>query len=128
MCYQNPRKCKCIFRRENLEKTFQTKLTSIFSFIRSFPLVEFHSIIKVHCLSQPKMTYNFSGKVVIVTGSSSGIGEDAVINFAKSGAKVVVCGRNESRVSLVAEKCKKVSPNGLNHWKSWPMYQRKTIA
>ena len=59
------------------------------------------------------MTYNFSGKVVIVTGSSSGIGEDAVIEFAKSGAQVVVSGRNESRAKAVAEKCKKVSPTGL---------------
>ena len=59
------------------------------------------------------MTFNFSGKVVIVTGSSSGIGEDAAINFAKSGAQVVVTGRDESRANLVAEKCKKVSPTGL---------------
>ena len=59
------------------------------------------------------MSYNFTGKVVIVTGSSSGIGEDAVINFAKSGAQVVVTGRNESRANLVAEKCKNVSPAQL---------------
>lgn len=60
------------------------------------------------------MTYNFTGKVVIVTGSSSGIGEDAVVNFAKSGAQVVVTGRDESRVSKVAKKCKEVSPTSLD--------------
>ena len=59
------------------------------------------------------MTYNFSSKVVIVTGSTSGIGGDAVIAFAKSGAQVVVTGRNESRAAAVAEKCKNVSPAGL---------------
>ena len=59
------------------------------------------------------MTFNFGGKVVLVTGSSSGIGEDAVIEFAKSGAQVVVTGRDESRANLVADKCKKVSPTGL---------------
>lgn len=59
------------------------------------------------------MTYNFTGRVVIVTGSSSGIGEDAVIQFAKSGAQVVVTGRNESRAKAVAEKCLQVSPGKL---------------
>ena len=57
---------------------------------------------------------NFEGKVVIVTGSSSGIGEDAVISFARCGAQVVVTGRSESRAKVVAEKCIKVSPNGLD--------------
>lgn len=37
------------------------------------------------------------GKVAIVTGSTSGIGQAAAILFAKEGAKVVVTGRNEQR-------------------------------
>lgn len=48
----------------------------------------------------------FSGKVVIVTGASSGIGEDAAIEFAKLGAKVVLVGRNEGRLNGVADKIK----------------------
>lgn len=54
---------------------------------------------------------NFEGKVVIVTGSSSGIGEDAIINFARCGAQVVVTGRNESRAKVVAGKS---SPSGID--------------
>lgn len=49
---------------------------------------------------------NFSGKVVIVTGSASGIGEDAAIEFAKLGAKVVLVDINEERLKIVAEKMK----------------------
>ncbi|KAI1306067.1 L-xylulose reductase [Halotydeus destructor] len=59
------------------------------------------------------MMYDFSDKVVIVTGSSSGIGEDAVISFAKYGAQVVVTGRNADRVAAVAEKCVQASPANL---------------
>jgi NAD(P)-dependent dehydrogenase (short-subunit alcohol dehydrogenase family) len=48
-----------------------------------------------------------SGKVVIVTGATSGIGKGCAIEFAKAGAKVVVTGRNEERgantVRLVKE-------------------------
>ncbi|KAI1306011.1 L-xylulose reductase [Halotydeus destructor] len=57
--------------------------------------------------------FDFSGKVVIVTGSSSGIGEDAVISFAKHGAQVVVAGRNADRVAAVAAKCVQASPTNL---------------
>lgn len=49
-------------------------------------------------------------KVVLVTGSSAGIGEATVISFAKLGCKVVVHGTNESRVKQVAIKCSEVSP------------------
>lgn len=55
------------------------------------------------------MAYNFSGKVALVTGSSSGIGKDLVINFAKLGAQVVVTGRSEEKIKLVADECSKVS-------------------
>lgn len=43
-------------------------------------------------------------KVAIVTGSTSGMGRATAVLFAKEGAKVVVCGRNEKRAkSVVAE-------------------------
>lgn len=57
---------------------------------------------------------DFSGKVVLVTGASSGIGEDAAIGFAELGAKVVIVGRNEDRLHAVAEKIKNAgSPTPL---------------
>ncbi|CAG2115215.1 unnamed protein product, partial [Medioppia subpectinata] len=49
--------------------------------------------------------------VVLVTGSSSGIGETTALLFAKLGAKVVVTGRDANRVDDVANQCYQISPN-----------------
>ncbi|CAG2161288.1 unnamed protein product [Oppiella nova] len=53
------------------------------------------------------------GKVVLITGSSTGIGAQTAIQFAKSGAQVVVTGRNGQRVSDVGKQCSDISPKGL---------------
>ncbi|CAH2049023.1 unnamed protein product, partial [Iphiclides podalirius] len=50
---------------------------------------------------------SFKDKVVIVTGSSSGIGASTAIEFAKEGAHVVIVGRNEAKLASVREKCEK---------------------
>ncbi|RWS27342.1 L-xylulose reductase-like protein [Leptotrombidium deliense] len=54
----------------------------------------------------------FDGKVVIVTGSTSGNGEHTAIKFAENGAKVVITGRNEQRMQNVVKRCDEVSPKG----------------
>ncbi len=61
------------------------------------------------------MSYSkdFSGKVVLITGSSSGIGEGTAILFSKLGANVVITGRNAQNVKRVAKLCQSVSPKGL---------------
>lgn len=56
---------------------------------------------------------NFENKVVLVTGSSSGIGEASVVLFSKLGAKVVVTGRDAQKVEAVTKKCEQVSPQNL---------------
>lgn len=45
----------------------------------------------------------FAGKVVLVTGSTTGIGEACARVFAESGAAVMVAGRNEPRGRTVVE-------------------------
>ena len=45
---------------------------------------------------------NFSGKHILVTGASRGIGKATAIAFAKEGAKVVISGRREEEVAVDA--------------------------
>lgn len=47
----------------------------------------------------------FSGKVVVITGASSGIGAQAAKDFAKLGASLVVVGRNPENLQKVASEC-----------------------
>ncbi|XP_045771001.1 3-oxoacyl-[acyl-carrier-protein] reductase-like [Maniola jurtina] len=48
---------------------------------------------------------SFTNKVVIVTGASSGIGAAVAVAFSAAGAKVVIVGRNESKLASVAARC-----------------------
>lgn len=53
--------------------------------------------------------FNFKGKTVLITGSSSGIGAETALQFTKFGANVVITGRNGNNVSKVAEMCRDLS-------------------
>ncbi|CAK1590519.1 unnamed protein product [Parnassius mnemosyne] len=48
---------------------------------------------------------SFTGKVVFISGASSGIGAAAAIEFAKQDADVVIIGRNESKMKNVYKQC-----------------------
>lgn len=52
---------------------------------------------------------NFKGKVALITGSSSGIGATTARLFAKLGARVVVTGRNLTRINQVVNDCYQLS-------------------
>lgn len=56
--------------------------------------------------------YNFANKVVLVTGSSGGLGSNIAREFAKRGAHVVITGRRQDAVEKVANECNSLSPNG----------------
>ena len=53
--------------------------------------------------------YNFSGKVALVTGSSSEMGAAIAIQFAQYGAKVAITGRNAANLQKVADRIEQVS-------------------
>lgn len=49
---------------------------------------------------------SFKGKVILITGGSSGIGADAARHLAKLGANVSIVGRNEQRLNEVFDQIK----------------------
>ncbi|ODM99781.1 Glucose 1-dehydrogenase 2 [Orchesella cincta] len=55
---------------------------------------------------------SFKNKVVLVTGSSSGMGLAMNLRFAKLGAKVVVQGRDEKKMAEAVQQCTAASPFG----------------
>jgi NAD(P)-dependent dehydrogenase (short-subunit alcohol dehydrogenase family) len=59
------------------------------------------------------MSYNpftLSGKVILVTGASSGIGKSISIELSKMGAQLIISGRNEARLIETMN-----SLQGINH-------------
>ncbi|XP_013184720.1 uncharacterized oxidoreductase TM_0325 [Amyelois transitella] len=56
---------------------------------------------------------DFTGKVVIVTGASSGIGAASAKIFAEHGALLTIVGRNEGRLLEVARICETRGPRPL---------------
>ena len=51
-----------------------------------------------------------SGKVVLVTGASSGIGKDTAIDLARRGARVAICARRRDRLEETLAECRKHAP------------------
>lgn len=50
---------------------------------------------------------DYSGKIVVITGASSGIGEQAAEEFAKLHANVILVSRNEEQLQKIATKLSK---------------------
>ncbi len=50
------------------------------------------------------MSVSLKDKVVLITGASSGFGEDAALLFAREGCKVVVAARRVERLQALADK------------------------
>lgn len=55
--------------------------------------------------------YDFTGKVALVTGSSSGIGAAIALQLAQFGAQVAITGTNSAALDAVAAKLRQASPN-----------------
>ena len=56
---------------------------------------------------------NYSGKVVVITGASSGIGKESAIKFAKLQARVVLVSRNKEKLEEVAKELSKFQTQTL---------------
>ena len=55
----------------------------------------------------------FKGKVVVVTGASSGLGEAAALKFARAGATVVVAARREDKGQMVVKAIEALGAEGF---------------
>ncbi|CAH2070474.1 unnamed protein product, partial [Thlaspi arvense] len=55
-----------------------------------------------------KETEKVTGKVVIITGSSSGIGEHLAYEYARRGAYLTLVARREDRLRVVADRCRRL--------------------
>ncbi|CAK8677941.1 unnamed protein product [Clavelina lepadiformis] len=56
---------------------------------------------------------DFKGKVVLVTGASSGIGAEVARLFAQQQARLSIVARNAERLNKVAEECRKLGAEGV---------------
>ena len=60
------------------------------------------------------MAREFAGKVVIVTGATSGIGRATSLRFAEAGAAIAAVGRKEDALAEVAEKIESLGGASLS--------------
>ena len=58
--------------------------------------------------------FNFSGKKILVTGASSGIGREIAVFLSSLGAQCVITGRNEERLLKTVDEIKTVSKGNVN--------------
>ncbi|CAL9247315.1 unnamed protein product [Arabidopsis halleri] len=64
----------------------------------------FYLLIKlVSCLYKSICFENVAGKVVLITGASSGIGEHVAYEYARKGANLALVARRKNRLEIVAE-------------------------
>ena len=54
-------------------------------------------------------SWDFTGKVALVTGAASGICAEVSLLLAKSGAKVILIDRDEAKLTSVTNNCKAIA-------------------
>lgn len=60
-----------------------------------------------------KFSFNLDGKIVVVTGAGSGIGEDIALKLAEEGAIVIANGRNRDKINRVVKKIHETGKEAL---------------
>ena len=74
---------------------------------------------------------DFSGKTVLVTGGTSGIGRACAIRFAKEGANVIIAGRSKEKGKVIVEEMNSISKKdneGNNSYIYINMADRSSIS
>lgn len=55
-------------------------------------------------MSEASIQFNFSGKRLLITGGTSGMGEATAVAFVEAGADVVISGRNQDRADTIISR------------------------
>lgn len=55
----------------------------------------------------------FEGKVIVITGASSGFGKGAALEFARQGANVVLAARRDELLDDLAHRCKALGGDAI---------------
>ena len=74
-------------------------------------LIYFYFLLRKWIKGPKANPTNMSGKVVIITGSSSGLGKQSAFELLKNGATVIFACRDMKKTLSVIEECKKLTNN-----------------
>jgi NAD(P)-dependent dehydrogenase (short-subunit alcohol dehydrogenase family) len=64
---------------------------------------------------RPIASYDLTGKVVVITGATSGIGRNAAEHLAAAGAEITIIGRSQERLDRACAEVARVSGNDAVH-------------
>lgn len=102
-----------------------TFLEELFDFLQVVLYIVLKTVLDILCLPFLPFVYLFEWlserrvrktfKSILITGASSGIGEGLALTLASSGVKLVLTGRNKSRLESVAEECRKKSATVITY-------------
>ncbi|CAA0384808.1 unnamed protein product [Arabidopsis thaliana] len=70
---------------------------------------------------------NVAGKVVLITGASSGIGEHVAYEYAKKGAKLALVARRKDRLEIVAETSRQLGSGDVSNVEDCKKFIDETI-
>nr|KAJ0227984.1 hypothetical protein LSAT_V11C100012500 [Lactuca sativa] len=81
-------------------------IISVISFIFILPILSLFRVLRfcIRSVSPEKL----AGKVVLITGASSGIGEHLAYEYAKHGSSLALVARREDLLAAVAGKAKEL--------------------
>ena len=68
-------------------------------------LLDCDLVLAYYCRFGKKPSSVLKGKVIWITGASSGIGEELAYQLARCGAKLVLSARRKEELKRVADKC-----------------------
>ncbi|KFK34034.1 hypothetical protein AALP_AA5G093400 [Arabis alpina] len=80
----------------------------LFLFYPFYLLIKLGSFLKKHFRFE-----NVAGKVVLITGASSGIGEHVAYEYAKKGAYLALVARRKDRLEIVAETSRQLGSGNV---------------